>query len=264
MDEDAPDPLAFALTARPERIEAALLALAPALAPHVVDARQTLAALALGLAPEAPPAALRLRLLATLRPTAPPRRGVLVIDMIRDHLAPGSALEVPRARAVVPALRRRLAEARRAGVPVIYVLDAHDPDDTDLDAWGAHAVRGSEGARVWDAIAPEPGDHLVEKPTFSAFHASGLEATLSELGLDTLELTGCLTEMGLFATATDALQRGFAVEVPPATQAGAAPELERAALTVLAAMAPYGPARQARLAATEARRREEPAREACG
>ena len=257
MDDDAPDPLAFALTARPDRLETSLLGLAPALAPAVGAARVTLAALALGLRPEEPGSALRARLLAGLGPRVAPRRGLLVIDMLVDHLAPGSALEVPRARAIVPALRTRLDAARLAGVPVVYVLDAHDPDDSDLDAWGTHALRGSPGASVWEPLAPAEGDHLVEKPSYSAFHASALDAKLSELGVDTLVLTGCLTEMGLFATATDALQRGYAVEIPEDAQAGAAPELERAALTVLSAMAPYGPARQARLAA--ARREPGPA-----
>jgi nicotinamidase-related amidase len=246
--EDDPDalPLAFALAARPDRVEASLLGLSPALAPAVGDARRVLAALALALAPEPPASRLRARILAAVRPVAAPRRALVVLDMIEDHLAPGAPAEVPRARAIVPALQARLAAARRDATPVVYVVDAHDPDDPELDAWGAHAVRGTPGAAVFAPLAPGPTDHLVEKPSYSAFHASALEAKLEALGVDTLVLSGCLTEIGLFATATDALQRGYAVEVPPDVQAGLAPELEQATLMTLSFLVPYAPAQRAR------------------
>jgi nicotinamidase/pyrazinamidase len=239
-------PLAFALAARPDRVEASLLGLAPALAPAVGEARRVLVALGLDLAPELPAARLRARVLAAVRPVAAPRRALVVVDMIQDHLAQGGPAEVPRARTIVPALQARLAAARSDATPVVYVVDAHDPDDPDLDAWGAHAVRGTPGAAVFAPLAPEPGDHLVEKRSYSAFHASALEAELEALGVDTLVLTGCLTEVGLFATATDALQRGYAVEVPTDAQAGVAPELEQATLLTLSFLVPYAPAQRAR------------------
>ena len=65
--------------------------------------------------------------------------------------------------------------------------------------------------------------------------------------IDTLVLTGCLTEIGIMATATDAMQRGFAIEIPPDTQAGSSPFAEAAALGTIGVMAPFGPARKARL-----------------
>jgi nicotinamidase/pyrazinamidase len=177
-----------------------------------------------------------------------PRRALLVVDMINDHLAPGRILEVPRAREIVPALAARIAEARNAGVPIVYVLDQHDPSDIDLDDWGEHAVAGTEGAQVWPPLAPTVGDRIVTKPSYSSFFRSNLEAVLDELGVDTIELTGCSTEVQLLSTATDAMQLGFAVEVPPALQAGTSEEAERAALATMQFLVPYKPARQARLA----------------
>jgi nicotinamidase/pyrazinamidase len=246
-DEALAELAGFVLAGRPERIEDGMLALAPAaFRQGVKDARETLAALALAADPVAPPAALRERLVGMLAKLRT-RRALVVIDMIRDHLEPGALLEVPRARAVVPALKKRLEEARAAGVPVVYVVDEHDPDDPDLDAWGAHAVKGTAGTEVWADIAPESGDRIVKKPSYSAFFETDLQGVLDELAVDTLVLTGCLTEIGIMATATDAMQRGFAVEVPPDSQAGAAPELEMAAMGTMAVMAPFGPARKALL-----------------
>jgi nicotinamidase-related amidase len=167
--------------------------------------------------------------------------------MIRDHLTPGRPLEVPRARDIVVALAARIEQARAAGVPVVYVLDRHEPGDPELDEWSTHAVEGTEGAEVWPPLAPAPGDHIVTKPSYSGFFATQLERTLEELRVDTLVLTGCATEVQLMATATDALHRGFAVELPPDSQAGTSEAGELVTMGVLAALAPYAPARKARL-----------------
>jgi nicotinamidase-related amidase len=253
-DEQLAELLAAVLAGRQERV------LAMALAQEPVELRaafgmvaETLAAVGLAFEPDAPSASLRDRVLASVqrRRMPSPRTALVVVDMLNEHLTPGSASEVPRARAIVPALQRRLGEARAHGVPVVYVVDEHDPDDADLDAiegWGAHNIRGSVGAEVWPDLAPHPGDAIVKKSTYSAFTGSDLARVLDEKKIDSIVLTGCLTEIGLLATATDALQRGFAVEVPPDAQAGASEMVEQVALGVLALMPPYGAARRARLA----------------
>jgi nicotinamidase-related amidase len=135
----------------------------------------------------------------------------------------------------------------------VYVVDEHDPEDSDLDSWGAHNVRGTSGASVWPALAPEPGDMVVRKPTYSAFSRSELANVLASLRVDTLVLTGCLTEVGLMTTATDALQRGYAIEIPRDSQAGATELNEQVALGVLELLPPYGPAREALLSAVRGR-----------
>ena len=215
--------------------------------------REAFASLALGEPSRDPSPELRARILRSFAHRArSPRRAILVLDMLNDHLTPGRPLEVPRARAIVPAIVARLEAARREGEPIVYVNDEHDPDDADLDAWGAHNVSGSEGAQVWPAIAPKAGDRVVRKTTYSAFSHSDLAAVLTCLRVDTLVMTGCLTEVGVLATATDALQRGYAVEVPPDAQAGATEANEQVALGILRVLPPYGPARKALLAQIEA------------
>jgi nicotinamidase/pyrazinamidase len=246
-EEQLADLAAFVLAGRPERVEDGVLMLAPAeYRAAVRDVREAMATLGRAEEPKAPPAALKTRLLESLsRRTT--RRALVVIDMINDHLKPGSLLEVPRAREVVPALKKRIDEARAAGVPVVYVIDEHEPDDPDLDAWGTHAVKGTDGVDVWDELAPQSGDRIVKKPSYSAFYESDLTSVLDELKIDTLVLTGCLTELGIMATATDAMQQGFAVEVPPDSQAGSCVELEMAAMGMMNVMAPFGPSRKRRL-----------------
>ena len=177
-EEQLAELLAAAVAGRPERVLETALALEPAdvrAAFRVVA--ETLASVGLALEPEAPSASLRNRVLASARARtqATSRAALVVVDMIREHLDRGGPLEVPRARAIVPALKARIERARKGGVPVVYVIDEHDPDDADLDAlegWGAHAIRGSEGTEVWPELAPAPGNVIVKKATYSAFTGS--------------------------------------------------------------------------------------------
>lgn len=246
MDRIGRDQLLAMLLARtPDHVVDATVAPVPEDASDLAALREDLADLALAAlppSPAAPPARLRARLLASRpRPRRPQRPVILVLDMINDHLTPGKPLEVPRARAIVPALKARLSAARTAGVPVIYACDSHRADDPDYGIWPEHALEGTEGADVWPEIAPEPGDRVIRKPTYSAFSRSDLAEVLSALGADEIVLTGCATELGLQATAVDALQRGFVVKVPPDCQAGVTPIAEQVTLLTLAAMPPYDP-----------------------
>lgn len=234
--------LELLLSGAPDRVVDGLAALHPADAADLAQVREDFADLALAAPAATPSAALRARLLAgSPRPRRPVRPVLLVLDMINDYLTPGGPLEVPRARNVVAALADRLRQARMKGVPVVYVCDTHPPDDPDFRDWPRHAVEGTAGADVWPAIAPEPGETIVRKRTYSAFTGSTLGAHLDALGADEIVLTGCATEVGMAATATDALQRGFVVTIPPDCQAGASEMVEGATLLVLSAMPPFEP-----------------------
>ncbi|MFO0762343.1 MAG: isochorismatase family cysteine hydrolase [Byssovorax sp.] len=234
--------LGMILARTPDRVLDAMAAISPDDAADLAEIRATLPALALDATPVKPPPALWERLAQTRpRPRRPRRPALVVLDMIQDHLTPGVPLEVPRARAIVPALRERLRAARAAGMPVIYACDAHDAGDADYQVWPLHAEKGTAGAQVWPEIAPEPGDYVIEKPTYSAFTRSELGPLLDRLDADEIILTGCATELGLSVTATDALQRGFVVTVPPDCQAGVSELAENMTLLTLSIMPPYDP-----------------------
>jgi nicotinamidase-related amidase len=250
------DLLAFVLAGRPERLTLVALAQMPAPQQAAVGAvTEVIGALAVAEEPVEPSEALRARVLAAAQKRAShrPRRALVICDMIVDHLTPGRPLEVPRARDIVPAMVARIEGARAEGIPVVYVVDRHQADDPELEEWSAHAVEGTEGAEVWPPLAPRAGDRIVTKPTYSCFFASNLGEVLDDLAVDTLIMTGCATEVQLLTTATDALERGFAVEMPADTQAGYSAGGEQFALGILSALIPYVPARQARLARIAAR-----------
>ncbi len=248
-EEAIADLMGFVLAGRHERLTDLANASLPAPARAALGPiHDTLAVMALTAEPVAPSAALRARLMSSLaKGKRKPRAALVVVDMLKDHLTPGRPSEVPRARDIVPALAKRIEDARKQGVPVVFVVDEHDASDPDLEMWGAHNVRGTDGPEIWPELNPTPKDRVVKKSTYSAFVGSELQTVLDELKVETLVLTGCLTELGMLATATDAMQRGFVVDVPPDSQAGSSPELEHVAMGLMRVLAPYGPARKARL-----------------
>ena len=65
-----------------------------------------------------------------------------------------------------------------------------------------------------DALAPQPGDNVVERTGYSSFFRTNLESLLDELEIDDVLICGVLTNVGVLYTAVDALQRGIRVIVP--------------------------------------------------
>lgn len=143
------------------------------------------------------------------------KEALLIIDMLNDFIAPGAPLEVPEGRRIVPAIRKRLEEARDRGTPVVYLCDAHDKDDPEFRVWPPHAVRDTPGAQVVGELAPREGEHVVRKTTYSGFYGTELEEVLQGLGSEHLVVTGVVTNICVLYTAADALMRGYEVTVPP-------------------------------------------------
>lgn len=139
---------------------------------------------------------------------------VLVIDMLNDFVLEGAPLQVPGAMELAQRIAPFLEEARKRGVPVIYICDHHDPDDEEFRRWPKHCVRGTEGAKVVDPLRPKEGDRCVPKRRYSGFFETNLDDILRELGAKTLVLTGLLTDVCVLLTAVDAGQRGYEVVVP--------------------------------------------------
>ena len=147
---------------------------------------------------------------------------LLVIDMLEDFVRPGAPLEVPQTRKILPAIARRVARTRREGGLVVYVCDSHMKNDPEFArmGWPPHAVAGTKGAAVISEIAPEPGDVVVEKKTYSGFYRTTLQTVLRRHGIRSVSLSGCVTHICILYTAADAAMRGYDVTVAESLVAG--------------------------------------------
>jgi nicotinamidase-related amidase len=150
------------------------------------------------------------------------KKALVVVDMLNDFVRPGAPLEVPETRAILPALRRRIRKARREGELVVYVCDSHRKEDPEFArmGWPPHAVEGTPGAGVVPSLAPEPGDVVVEKKTYSGFHRTALDKVLRRHGVRHLALTGCVTNICILFIAAEAAIRGYDATVDERFVAG--------------------------------------------
>ena len=158
-------------------------------------------------------------------------RALIVIDMLNDFLDPKGVLYCGEAaRRIIPAIKKLLEEFRARGEPVIYVCDAHEPEDREFQAFPAHCVKGSWGAEIIPELAPAPGERVIEKTRFDAFFRTELEEVLRELGVDEVWLCGVCTSICVMDTAAGAFFRGFKVVVPRSAVGDFDPEAHEFAL----------------------------------
>ncbi|HTF99079.1 MAG TPA: isochorismatase family cysteine hydrolase [Nitrospirota bacterium] len=163
------------------------------------------------------------------------KEALLIIDMLNDFVLPGAPLEVADARTIIPVIKKEIEHARETGSPVIYVCDHHEPDDKEFAkfGWPAHAVRGTKGAEVVDELKPGAQDTVIRKTTYSDFFETTLDATLNNLGVEALRLTGDVTHICVMFTASDAVLRDYRVTVVERGVAGLAREDHDAALRIM-------------------------------
>jgi len=159
-------------------------------------------------------------------------KALLVVDMLEDFVRPGAPLEVAAARAIVPALKRRVAKARKDGELVVYLCDAHRKDDPEFSrmGWPPHAVEGTPGSAVVAPLSPEPGDVVVEKRSYSGFLRTNLDAVLKRHGVGAVTVTGCVTNVCILFISAEASVRGYDVTVEERYVAGLDAKSHRFAL----------------------------------
>jgi len=139
------------------------------------------------------------------------------VDVQNDFVT--GPLKVKRAVNLLAPLQRLVVAARKNNVPVVFIVDAHYPQDVEvLQKWGIHAIKGTFGAEVIPELKPDlTKDYVVEKRTYSGFYETGLDPLLRSLyggeGVKTLVLTGLHTHMCVRHTAADAFFRGYQIIV---------------------------------------------------
>jgi nicotinamidase-related amidase len=187
----------------------------------------------------------------------PARTALVVIDMQRDFLEPGGFGEalgndVSRLAAAIGPCALALDMARRAGIRVIHTREGHRPDLSDAPP--AKVARGAPSARIGDpgpmgrilvrgepghdivpALAPLPGEAVIDKPGKGAFYATDLGAILAAARIETLLVAGVTTEVCVHTTIREANDRGFRCIALADACASYFPEFHRIGLEMIKA-----------------------------
>jgi ureidoacrylate peracid hydrolase len=155
----------------------------------------------------------------------PAKTALVVVDMQNAFMLADVAHALcPMAEKIVPNVNR-LAEAVRATGGAVVWIKTTFTDDV-LRSWStffemvtpqlrarrlAALTADSKGHELWAALDVRPDDLIVEKDRFSAFiqGSSKLAHVLRDRGIDTILITGTVTNVCCESTARDAMMLNF-------------------------------------------------------
>lgn len=118
--------------------------------------------------------------------------------------------DTPR-RALVDHCARLRDRCRSLGVPIAYTAQPGSMTPSQRGLLNAFWGPGMSGDSADRALVPElasaPGEKVVTKWRYSAFHASDLHSWMLENGRDQLIVCGVYAHIGVLATAQDSFSR---------------------------------------------------------
>ena len=176
---------------------------------------------------------------------------LIVVDMQNDFVRVGAPLEVPDARETIDVHLQLLGWFRAQGRPIVFTRFIAGPSPTLVWNWSpqlappvcscwpgfTRAYGDIEGKRdcaaVIDELGPLPGEVQVDKYGYNAFHRTRLTDMLEAHGVDTVLITGTVTQICVEDTARGAFHEGFKTAVVSDAVSSYAPELHRASLQTL-------------------------------
>jgi ureidoacrylate peracid hydrolase len=158
------------------------------------------------------------------------KTAILMIDVQKMYLEqdkrdPFGWPPIWRLGEVVEECRQLLAAGRAAGLPIIYTRAVQRRDGADvlpslrrlLASTGRDQIpladADAASSEIMDAIAPAPGDIVIDKLRWDAFHFTELEPVLRNLGVQRLLMAGLQTNVCVESTARTAMMRNFDVAV---------------------------------------------------
>jgi nicotinamidase-related amidase len=143
---------------------------------------------------------------------------LVVIDMI-----PFFVNENPYCQGIIPNIARLALMLRAAGGTVVWALPAIETRVSDIkreflgdkvsDMYNKSAGSGSPSDRIWDGFDVLPDDLIIEKSSSSAFFPgySPLHPMLQKKNIDTVLITGTVTNVCCESSARDAKELGYRV-----------------------------------------------------
>jgi nicotinamidase-related amidase len=137
--------------------------------------------------------------------TLDPATALVVIDLQKGIISDTVAHVVPHAASLAKSFRQH-------DLPVVLVnVTGRAPGRTDTGGHGSARALPAGWADIIDELEQQPGDHLITKRRRSAFHDTGLDTLLRDLGVTQVVLAGVSTSAGVESTARSAHDHGYHV-----------------------------------------------------
>lgn len=131
------------------------------------------------------------------------KRALLVIDVQREYFSGNLPVTYPpdSLENILKAM-----DSAKSNVPIILI------QHTALQKNAETFVKGTAGWEIIPEVLTREHDHLVEKNLPGSFTGTNLETWLREKNINTVTISGYMTQMCCDTTARQAFHRGFKVE----------------------------------------------------
>ncbi len=149
------------------------------------------------------------------------KRALLVIDAQKVYTTPGAPLFCPDSAGTIARINAIIENFRSSGEPVIYIRHCHKADGSDLGRmfdflgeWDGifNFKEHTEEVEYDDRLLPPNGAVELTKSRYSCFLRTPLQQLLYEQGVDTVVISGFMTNFCCDTTARDAHGRDYYVE----------------------------------------------------
>lgn len=141
---------------------------------------------------------------------------------------------------LVPNIRRLIDACRGVGASVVYITYGSELEDySDMPAHMLRIVEATQNREgrpeheIVDALAPEPGDLVLNKKTMGAFGSTGIDTNLRAMGVETVLVVGVSTNNCVAMTAMEACDHQYGLVVVSDATGTDSDEMQEATLTML-------------------------------
>lgn len=171
------------------------------------------------------------------------KTALLVIDLQEGFVAEGARMWTPQNLRILPGVKQLIERCRALSVPIIFTEHVHDASGRDRGLmWDVPLNRpikdgalriGAKDSGTYHQVAPLPSEKVIQKHRYSAFFDTDLHTYLRGCDVDTVIITGCMTNYCCGATARDAFFRDYKVIFGSDLNATDSQELHEAELKTL-------------------------------
>lgn len=128
---------------------------------------------------------------------------LLVIDAQQEYFAPHGKWVLPDGEIALERIHALIAAARAARAPVYYIR--HESLEPNASVFRA----GSAGVALHPSLTPTPGEPIITKHFPNSFAQTPLAAHLRQANVDTVIISGYMTQLCCDTTTRAAEEHGF-------------------------------------------------------
>ena len=160
---------------------------------------------------------------------------LIIIDMQNDFIAEGAPIECQGGREIIPNIKKLKVWGKANKVPIFYTQEIHRRQKVDFGLElvrnePEHCLEGTVGVEIISELTPEDDEFVIEKRRYSGYYLTDLELLMNSFDRNVLIITGAATNVCVYATALDAIQRNVQPIVVSDAVAGTSVELHEAFL----------------------------------